>query len=268
MKFNGYIPAKLSGIVDLIWEQEISCPGRFIVLPSGKVELIFPIHSIENLEAVKISAQDNPVNNHSCFLSGLHTKPLKMTFDQFHVFGVQMKPVAVKALFGLPLCEIRNYFVEGNMVFDSIHLMEECLHSKNSFSDRAQWFENFLLDKINETTDLHVAMNLDRVTRKLIMQKQIGPAKSIQDMLGYSRTQTFRLFNEWFGVSAYSYQKLLQFIRTVEALHNRNLKLIDAGFENGFYDQSHFIRNFQKYADMTPGDYRRQMSALPGQIFR
>ncbi len=268
MKFNSYIPTKLTGIVELIWEQEIFDPGRFTVLPSGKVELILPIHPIANLEAIKIGSQDNPMNNYSCFLSGLHTRPLKMTFEKFHAFGVQMKPVAVKALFNMPLCGIRDYFVEGSVVFDTIHIMEEQLHSKSSFSERAQWFENYLLRKVNETADLHIAINLDRAIRRHIIQKQNGSSKTIQDIMGYSRTQTYRLFNEWFGTSAHSYQKLLQFIRTVETLHDSNLKLIDAGLKNGFYDQAHFIRTFQDFSDMTPGEYRKQMSAIPGQILQ
>lgn len=268
MKFNSYLPTKLTGIVDLIWEQEIPNNGKITVLPSGKVEIIFPIHPIEQLEAVKITSQDNPVNNYASFLSGLHTKPLKMTFEKFHVIGVQMKPVGVKALFGIPLCEIRNYYVEGAVVFDTIHIIEEQLKSKSNFVEKAQWLENFLLKKINETADLHIAINLDRAIKKYMLQKQDGSPKTILDILGYSRTQTFRLFNEWFGNSAHSHLKLLQFISATETLHDRNLKLIDAGLKNGYYDQSHFIRTFQEFAGMTPGEYRKQMSDVPGQIYR
>lgn len=267
MEIQYYIPLKLHGIVDLIWEQKIPNPGRFVVLPSGKVELIFPIHPIEDLEAFKISVWDNPVNNHTCFLSGLHTRPLKMTFGKFHVFGIQMKPVAVKALFGMPLCEIRNYFVEGEIVFNTVQIMEEHLHSKAGFSERARWFENFLLKKINETAELHNALHLNSAIKKHILQRQNGSSKTVQDIMGYSRTQTYRLFNDWFGISAHGYQKLLQFIRSVETLHNRKLKLTDAGLENGYYDQSHFIRTFQEFTGMTPGEYRKQMSGFPGQIF-
>jgi AraC-like DNA-binding protein len=173
----------------------------------------------------------------------------------------------VKALFGIPLCEIRDYFITGDRVFKTIRIMEEQLHNTSSFSVRAQWFENFLLKKINETADMHMAINLNRTIKKHIIQKKNDSSKTIQDIMGYSRTQTYRLFNEWFGISAHTYQKLLQFIRSVETLHDRNMKLIDAGMENGFYDQAHFIHTFKEFSDMTPGDYRKKMSAFPGQIF-
>jgi AraC-like DNA-binding protein len=267
MKFNAYKPTKLTGLVDLVWEQEMPAQGSYTVLPSGKVELLFPLHRNVDVTAKRILTHENPVKNFSCFLSGLHTKPLKMTFDKFHTFGIQMKPVAVKALFGMPLCDIKDYFVEGDVVLDTIHQMEDKLHGLNSFSERAKWFENFLLKKINETADLHNAINLNLAINKHIALKQNGSSKSIENLLGYSRTQTFRLFNDWFGMSVHSYLKLLQFIRTVETLHNKNIKLMDVGYDNGYYDQAHFIHTFQEFADMTPGEYRKQMTLFPGQIF-
>jgi AraC-like DNA-binding protein len=267
LELRSYIPSKLTGIVDLIWEHKMYVPGRYTILPSGKVEIIFPIRPVKELNAVKIGSNDNPVNNFSCFLSGLHTKPLKMTFEQFHTFGIQMKPVAVKALFGMPLCEIRDYYVEGSLVFDAINMMEDKLHSCDNFMERAKWFENFLLAKINDTPDLHIAINLDRTMRKFINQMHNGSCKSIQELMGYSRTQTHRLFTEWFGISVHSYQKLMQFIRTTEALHDTSLKLTEAGLDNGYYDQPHFIRTFREFAEMTPREYRKQMTTLPGLLF-
>jgi AraC-like DNA-binding protein len=33
--------------------------------------------------------------------------------------------------------------------------------------------------------------------------------------------------------------------------------LTDVAFDNGFADQSHFIRSFKEFADITPNDYLR-----------
>ncbi len=133
--------------------------------------------------------------------------------------------------------------------------------------ERAQWFENFLLKRINETPDLHLAIRLEHALKKHVTQKGNGSKKSIEDMMGYSRTQTYRLFNMWFGISSHSYLKLLQFIRAVESLHEPSVRLVDAGLTNGYYDQSHFIRTFQDFAEITPGEYRKLMSSFPGQLF-
>lgn len=267
MNFNAYIPARLNGLVDLIWEQEIPTSGKFTVLPSGKIELLFPLYRQVEVVAKKILPGENPVKNHACFLSGLHTRPLKMAFDQFHTFGIQMKPAAVKALFGIPLCEIRDYFVEGKVVLDRIHMMEDKIHRPAPFIEKAKWLENFLLKKIRETPELHQAIRLNASIHTFLAQKRNGSYKSIEDLMGYSRTHTYRIFNEWFGTSAHTYQKLIQFIQSVETLHDPSFKLNAAGLTNGYYDQSHFIRSFQEFSGMTPGAYRKQMSPVPGQLF-
>jgi len=266
MNFKSYIPSRLIGLVDLIWENIIPMRGNYTVLPSGKVELLFPLYHKVEVKAKSIPNEGNPVKNLSCFLSGIHTKPLSMSFDRFHTFGIRMKPVAVKALFGIPLCKIKDYFVEGNIVLDTVDVMEDKLYTINTFFERAQWFENFFLKKINETADLHIAIQLDNTINRHIESKKGNSFRSIESKLGYSRTQTYRLFNDWFGISSHGYEKLVQFVRSVESLHNKNARLVDIGLDNGYYDQSHFIHSFEEFAEMTPGEYRKQMNSFPGQL--
>lgn len=267
MIINHYIPKKLPGIVDLIWEHQSDQPGHYKVLPSGKVELIFRLTpAIQLAEAKKIGHEDNPLS-HFCFLSGLHTRPLSMVFDRFHAFGIQMKPTAVKALFGLPLCEIRDYYLEGSLVIEALGRIEDKLSAPGSFLDKAMWLENYLYERINETAELHTAIKILHASEKFIRSLSHRPNQSIGDMFGYSRTHSFRLFNEWFGVSSHSWQRLIQFVRAVHSLHYATDNLTMTGLQNGYFDQAHFIRSFKEFSGMTPGEYRKRMTLLPGQLF-
>lgn len=267
MQFLKYIPERLHGLAELIWEHEMHLPGAYTVLPSGRTELLLPFEPVVSLEAFKITAADNPVNNASFFLSGLHTRPLKMAFNRFHTFGIRLKPVAVKALFGLPLYKISNFFVEGGVILKTIHVLNDIIRSSKSFQERAVRVETFLLKKITETPELHTAVKMDLTMQDFSRKKGNNPSLSIEDHLGYSKTHTFRLFNDWFGMSPHNYGKLQQFIRSVEHLHKGNVSLTETGLACGYYDQSHFIRTFHEYANMTPGAYRKQMTAFPGQLF-
>jgi AraC-like DNA-binding protein len=190
-----------------------------------------------------------------------------MSFSDFHTFGIQMNPIAVNAIFGLPLCEIKDYFVEGAAVIDDIGLLEDVLYSGRTFIEKAQWFECFLLKKIKDTPELHLAMQLDNAIVKFIDIKDQAPQCTLEELLGYSRTHTFRLFKTWFGTSSHSFIQLRQFIKAVESLHGPFNKLIDVGLDNRYYDQSHFIRNFHDFAGMTPGDYVKLKSSVPGQLY-
>lgn len=253
--------------MDLIWEYRIDRPAEMKILPSGKVELIFRLcPALRMKPAKKIGEDDSPLGQF-CFLSGLHTGPLDVSFEQFHCMGVQMRPVAVKGLFGIPLCEIRDYYAEGEGILGPVAEIEERLRSFGSFRDRALWLERFLHRRIRETAELHTAISLLRTSGTYICRKNAGPHRSIEDLLGYSRTHTFRLFNEWFGLSAHSYEQLIRFVHSVHALHHPSGNLAATGLECGYFDQSHFIRSFRAFSGMTPGAYRKQMSRLPGQIF-
>ncbi|MBK8505741.1 MAG: AraC family transcriptional regulator [Saprospiraceae bacterium] len=267
MKIEQYIPLRLKGLVEKIWEQQTSETSNWKILPSGKLELIFRIGGKSKMQsAKKIDLNDNPLDQF-CFLSGLHTKPLVLSIDHFHYVGIQMKPIAVKALFGIPLYEFRDHYINGNIILKTtINKIEDILNSKMSFIEKARWLESYLYARIHETADLHLAMGLCSATDKFITNQNSIHFKSIEDCLGYSRTQSFRIFNDWFGISAYSYQKLSQFVRAVHQLHQSSDSLTQTGLQSGYFDQSHFIRSFREYADMTPGEYKQRMSFLPGQF--
>jgi hypothetical protein len=97
MILSYYIPHKLTGIADLIWEQRSDDPMRWKILPSGKVELTFRTAlPAQMLPGKRIGTHNSPLSSF-CFLSGLHTRPLAFSFNRFHYLGIQMKPVAVKA---------------------------------------------------------------------------------------------------------------------------------------------------------------------------
>ena len=92
MNFQSYIPKSLNGIVDMIWEQQANTPSPWKILPSGKVELIIRIGPKAEMQSARKMSRNNSPLDQFCFLSGLHTKPIVMSFNSFHYIGVQMKP--------------------------------------------------------------------------------------------------------------------------------------------------------------------------------
>ncbi|MBX2930237.1 MAG: AraC family transcriptional regulator [Saprospiraceae bacterium] len=253
-------------MIKMIWEQVCDDPMHWKILPSGMVELIFRVGpTIQMEKARKLGPENNPMQNF-CFLSGLHTKPLYMSFEKFHVVGVQMYPVAVKALFGLPANEIRDGAAEGDMLFDELNRVEDLLKSAAPFPYKARRLEHLLLRRIHENNELYVAMKLSRLAQGLVRQKTLGESIDIATCLGYSRTQTFRIFNDWFGWSAGHCLQLFQFVNSTHRLHLPFGRLVDVGMQEGYFDQPHFIRAFKDFAEMTPGEYRGKMTGLPGQL--
>ncbi len=266
MTFEEYIPLKLNGLVDRIWSHKTDSRHSWTILPSGKIELMFRIgEAPELIGAKKISSAENPMQ-HFCFMSGLQTSPLAMTMDSMHFIGMQMHPVAFKAFFGIPLAEIRDYYLPGEHLFSALVEIEDRLNGKQSFFEKASWLENYLHSRINETPELHFAIQLSQYSEKIYQPHTVLSNASIEALIGYSRTQTFRIFNDWFGTSPHGFQRLQQFVNSVKAIHRSNENFTQIGLQNGFFDQPHFIRSFKKFAGITPGQYRSRMTHIPGQI--
>ena len=79
----------------------------------------------------------------------------------------------------------------------------------------------------------------------------------LANKLGYSKYYILHLFKERVGISLHQY--IIQ-LRIKEAKRkNKNNHLSNIALENGFFDQSHFIKHFKKYEGITPKEYYRSM---------
>jgi AraC-like DNA-binding protein len=58
-----------------------------------------------------------------------------------------------------------------------------------------------------------------------------------------------------------------KYLHAVDLLHSSHLSLTQIAYQSGFVDQSHFIRSFRLFTQMTPGEYRQQKSHLPGHFY-
>jgi len=75
----------------------------------------------------------------------------------------------------------------------------------------------------------------------------------IANKLGYNKYYILHLFKEKMGISLHQY--IIQLRLKYAKQENKNNNLLDIALENGFFDQSHFIRHFKRYEGITPKKY-------------
>ena len=59
-----------------------------------------------------------------------------------------------------------------------------------------------------------------------------------------------------------------KYLHSVHLIHHTDLSLTKIGYESNFSDQSHFIRSFKNYTNMTPGDYKNSKSFVKGHVYQ
>jgi AraC-like DNA-binding protein len=91
--------------------------------------------------------------------------------------------------------------------------------------------------------------------------------KSLSAYYNVSERHLARLCNEFLGVKAEEFIGYRKYLASLAGLHDPSVSLTELAYASGFYDQSHFIREFKAFTGLTPKQYRQQMSDLPGHLF-
>ena len=108
-------------------------------------------------------------------------------------------------------------------------------------------------------------------TSQLLQHNSAPPLKELQRVLNLSERTFQRKFEQHIGVSPKLFSKISQFQAALSQLRSgRFNKLSDIAYDNGFADQSHFIRNFSKFTGLSPLELKKQTenihSDFPGLV--
>ncbi len=267
MEFRTYKPAKLNNLIISIYERKVTLPLRMQMLPEGCVTLIFNLNTnIKSVKGEKVDSRMFNPGNTFCFLSGLHTHPLYFDLEGLHVVGLIMHPAAIKTFFDMPTAEVKDQVMEGVFIKE-LNYIEDRLKELNSFPERACWLENHFYNKLNQKTNLNLAFKLSKTVQQMKWDVMQGRRLKIESYSGYSKMHTHRIFKDWLGLTPGKLIRMEQFQKAVDLIHRTDLSLTQVGLECGFFDQAHFIRVFNEFAKITPGQYKKKMTHLPGILF-
>jgi AraC-like DNA-binding protein len=93
-------------------------------------------------------------------------------------------------------------------------------------------------------------------------QIMLNPGKEILSVileeLNLNERTFQRMFKKYVGITLGQYRRICQFKSSFDQVRNKQFdKLSDVGFNAGFADQSHFIRSFKEFTEITPKDYTK-----------
>jgi AraC-like DNA-binding protein len=159
-------------------------------------------------------------------------------------FGVRFKPIALDIIRAASInglvntaadIELKDLGLNKNRILDYIHA---------GMIDRLiEYLDNSLIKLFGEKAPNDKNMAVFKLIEK---NKGIIPIRKIEELTGISARQIHRIVSAKLGISAKEY---INIVRFHEILGNT---LIDPADIWGYYDQSHFIREFKKFTGKTP----------------
>jgi AraC-like DNA-binding protein len=173
--------------------------------------------------------------------------------DNSTLIAYFLKPYALISLFGISAQELTDKPVDFNLVSKRTGLQEQLLNS-NTASEMIVVLDDYLCSLLskNDKDKPLIKYAADKISK--------SPTKHIlsevqQDICVTERTLQ-RMFEKEIGVSPNQFRKIHQFNRAFRQLNNRQFQqLSDIAYDNDYADQSHYIRAFKAFTNITPTEY-------------
>jgi AraC-like DNA-binding protein len=257
MLYKKYRPAKvLKDFVEcyFVWEGN---PGKTINIespPSALCSLVFNYQDEYYCSNQKYTNQVVP----SCFIAGQalanYTLHLKGTIG---ITGIVLRPATIYHFFGIPMYELtdeRTCF--STICPNSSTVLHDQIMSAHDNKERIQLLENYILRLLENAT--HGSTEIIESANKIFESRGQTNITELLDAVPMSRRSFERKFLEEIGISPKTYSKIRRFGYTCSLMAgNRNANLMDVLFEGGYYDQSHFIKDFKYFSGRTPRRYNK-----------
>lgn len=215
----------------------------FKIIPDGLPGLIFQ----EN--PVAFTGKDNqPLPQ--LFLYGQTTQhTIHTVTGNFLNIGVYFQPSALKDIFGINSWELTNRHSDMNALVKT-GLTEQLLNTPQS-DRRIELLSIFLMKQ----AAIQPVKN-EKIAYAAVQLQQGDGLKSIRSKLNISESSLERQFKQCIGISPKLYARITRFQSTLENLRKAGYnRLTDIAYENDYFDQSHFIRDFKAFSGTSPKQY-------------
>ena len=265
MHFLSYRPGRpLSDFVENFW----LCDGyasphlRERIFPSGTFLLIFNLREGD----LRIYTAQHP--GRCTHLPGaVVAGPYSSYFvtdraEEASVMAVQFKPGGAFAFLGLRADELLDTHASLQDIWGRAGLeIRERVSAERTPARQFQIMQSALLSRLIPWPELHpvVLSALDYFRR--------NPSRAIVGNLarevGLSNRRFIDLFNFQVGVKPKLFVRIQRFQRVLRKVHL--LPVVDwaqLALEQGYFDQSHLIRDFVVFSGLSPADYLRRLDGL------
>lgn len=173
-------------------------------------------------------------------------------------FGIKFHPGAFRSLTGDAVCRITDgRFPIGRVLGEEgVRYEDAVLASSGTAGELSRIADDFLRARrpvVDETQRL-----IGRIVRSIIADRDIIRVENIVARFRLGKRQLQRIFREYVGVSPKWVIGRYRLLEAAERLaKDDNAHLADLAQELGYFDQSHFARDFKGLIGSPPAEYAR-----------
>ena len=197
-------------------------------------------------------------NNHSNHLTlfGQTILPESLTLEEgFTLIAYFFKPYTLISLFGVQAHELTDNPIDLNLLFPQpTRTLQESLLNADTTEEMIRLLNDFIYSLITKSAPAYSLIKF--ATSQIAKNPSKESLALVQKELHLSERTFQRMFERNIGVAPNLYRRICQFNSAFVQLNSkRHRKLSDIAFQNGYADQSHYIRSFKEFTNITPKEY-------------
>jgi len=154
-----------------------------------------------------------------------------------------------------PAHELFNLSLSLKDIFrkDDVSRVEDLLSDARNDQQRLHITEQFLLSQLKEREQDQL---ISEAVRLIYTSKGNIRIKELNERLFISQSPFEKRFRKVVGISAKKFASIVRFNNVLSSMNGLK-SLEEICYENGFFDQAHFIHNFKQYTGQTPEQFKR-----------
>lgn len=138
-----------------------------------------------------------------------------------------------------------------------LNILAERLYNTTDDTQKILLLDDFLSGSFsdNDTASIKAAINC------IFQSMGTCRVSDISELLNTSERSILRLFNKFIGIGPNEYIKLVRFRAFMNQMDKiKANSLLSTSLDIGYYDQSHFIKEFKKYTSLTPTKFTTKIT--------
>lgn len=256
MDYQTYIPRDdLAAFIKCYWT--LSAPAssteeRQRIVPDGCMEMIFHSGDLYRQYLPDATAILQP----RYFVFGQITQPLEIAATgATKIFAVRFHPEGFLPFIQMPIQEMDNKAVDLTHLFGTEgKLLGEKIVGEQTVATQIKLVEDFLLQQIKNP------LTIDRIAassvQALLELKGQLSVDALADQIQVHRRQLERKFATVIGLSPKQLAKIIRLQAALKMMQEKKFThLTELAYENGYFDQAHFIKDFKEFTGVTPGEF-------------
>ena len=172
------------------------------------------------------------------------------------VVFISFYPAGACHFFDFPLSAIENQSIDMADIYSrEINKVEEILSEKRTIPEKVSVIDDFLLKRFSPVTSYNYLL-IHKAYDIIKHRKGQITVANLTENLSITTKSLERKFSQYIGKTTKQVIKLVRFQEILKDFSNtKEINLTDCAYRNGYFDQTHFIKDFKSYSGYTPKEF-------------